>query len=144
VTRPELWETKISRPATLDECIGDLSSTENRLPDRRSTKPLRGGRCGVSNHPHPRFLANPAICPDHDDLRNRLPTFAPSSLSLQSDIISAKGVCTPIPMAARLLITFTESGLLVNGRIRSRIWFAMLQTSTPGSSESRNSIPAGN
>jgi hypothetical protein len=23
VTRPELWETKISRPATLDECIGD-------------------------------------------------------------------------------------------------------------------------
>ena len=28
VTRPELWETKISRPATLDECIGDLSLME--------------------------------------------------------------------------------------------------------------------
>jgi hypothetical protein len=33
-----LWEMKTSLPATLDECIGDLSSTENRLPDRRSTK----------------------------------------------------------------------------------------------------------
>jgi hypothetical protein len=27
VTRPELWETKISRPATLDECIGDYHSS---------------------------------------------------------------------------------------------------------------------
>jgi hypothetical protein len=25
VTRPELWETKISRPATLDERIGDFA-----------------------------------------------------------------------------------------------------------------------
>ncbi len=25
VIRPELWETKICRPATLDECIGDFA-----------------------------------------------------------------------------------------------------------------------
>jgi hypothetical protein len=30
VTRPELWETKISRPATLDECIGDYALTETQ------------------------------------------------------------------------------------------------------------------
>ena len=29
--RPELWEMKISRPATLDECIGDFASTELTL-----------------------------------------------------------------------------------------------------------------
>ena len=28
VIRPELWETKISRPATLDECIGDYAQIE--------------------------------------------------------------------------------------------------------------------
>jgi hypothetical protein len=30
VTRPEMWETKISRPATLDACIGDDALTENQ------------------------------------------------------------------------------------------------------------------
>jgi hypothetical protein len=33
VIRPELWETKVSRPATLDECIGDDAplATADRL-----------------------------------------------------------------------------------------------------------------
>jgi hypothetical protein len=31
VTRPESWETKISRPATLDECINDYALVEDRL-----------------------------------------------------------------------------------------------------------------
>jgi hypothetical protein len=35
VTRPELWETKISWPATLDECIGDLHQTRAFLSERR-------------------------------------------------------------------------------------------------------------
>jgi hypothetical protein len=32
-TRLELWETKISRPATLDECVGDNASIEAEYLD---------------------------------------------------------------------------------------------------------------
>jgi hypothetical protein len=34
VTRPALWETKISRPATFDECIGDLPLVEKAVTNQ--------------------------------------------------------------------------------------------------------------